>query len=317
MIKKFYRRNILNNKNNKTFYYLQAIWNELIPSFIVRNKLDLAYLDDKYSHNLTIRDRVDYYNKLNSTKELLSSSLAIKNYKIPKKLRVYYFDSKYYLKHFNSNFKFNLLPGDVIHVPDTPTIVKSRPIDDNNENSILLNLDKARHFNFVMDDVLFKDKKSKLIGRSGFSQPHRARFYAMYADHELCDLKKVSRKSDVGYLNIAGHLEYKFILALEGNDVATNLKWIMSSNSIAVMPKPKFETWFMEGRLIPDYHYICINDDYSDLEVKLKYYNDNLELAEQIIKNAHQYVDQFKNKIIENTISLLVLKKYFEKTNQM
>ena len=28
--------------------------------------------------------------------------------------------------------------------------------------------------------------------------------------------------------------------------------------SIVIMPKPKYETWFMEGTLIPDYHYIFI-----------------------------------------------------------
>ena len=48
-------------------------------------------------------------------------------------------------------------------------------------------------------------------------------------------------------LSILEQLEYKFVLCLEGNDVATNLKWVMSSNSLAVMPKPRYETWFMEG----------------------------------------------------------------------
>ena len=39
-------------------------------------------------------------------------------------------------------------------------------------------------------------------------------------------------------LTIREHLDYKFIMALEGNDVASNLKWVMSSNSIAVMTRP-------------------------------------------------------------------------------
>ena len=70
-------------------------------------------------------------------------------------------------------------------------------------------------------------------------------------------------------LNISEQLQYKFILSIEGNDVASNLKWIMSSNSLAVMPKPKFESWFMEGLLIPDYHFVEIKRDYSDLEENL------------------------------------------------
>ena len=51
----------------------------------------------------------------------------------------------------------------------------------------------------------------------------------------------------------------------------------MSSNSLAVMPKPKFESWFMEGLLIPDHHFVEIKRDYSDLEEKLNYYIDNLK----------------------------------------
>ena len=39
----------------------------------------------------------------------------------------------------------------------------------------------------------------------------------------------------------------------------------MSSNSLCFMPKPKYETWFMEGKLIPNHHYVLIEDDYSNL----------------------------------------------------
>jgi hypothetical protein len=90
----------------------------------------------------------------------------------------------------------------------------------------------------------------------------------------------------------------------------------MSSNSIAVMPKPKYETWFMEGTLIPDYHYIFIKDDYSNLEEKITFYINNEDECEKIIKNAHEFVSQFKDKKKEDLISLLVLEKYFKKTHQ-
>jgi len=90
----------------------------------------------------------------------------------------------------------------------------------------------------------------------------------------------------------------------------------MSSNSLAVMPLPIYETWFMEGTLIPNYHYVLIKDDYSDLEERLNYYINHTDEAQKIIDNAHEYVKQFRNKKQEDLISLLVLKKYFEKTGQ-
>jgi hypothetical protein len=106
-------------------------------------------------------------------------------------------------------------------------------------------------------------------------------------------------------------------MCIEGVDVATNLKWVMSSNSIAVMTKPKIESWFMEKQLIANYHYIEIKDDYSDLEEKLTYYINNLDECLRIIKNANTYVNQFKDSKREKLISLLVLEKYFIKTLQI
>ena len=113
-------------------------------------------------------------------------------------------------------------------------------------------------------------------------------------------------------LTIDEQLCYKFVLSVEGIDVATNLKWIMSSNSIAVMPQPEYETWFMEGTLIPDYHYISIKRDFSDLDEKINYYMKNEDKALEIIENAHRYIQQFKNKKQERIISLMVLNKYFQ-----
>ena len=49
-------------------------------------------------------------------------------------------------------------------------------------------------------------------------------------------------------ISIQAHLNCKFIMALEGNDVASNLKWVMSSNSIAVM-QAYCETWFRREHL--------------------------------------------------------------------
>ena len=40
-------------------------------------------------------------------------------------------------------------------------------------------------------------------------------------------------------------LNYKFIFCIEGADTATNIKWVMSSNSLCYA-KAKYETWFME-----------------------------------------------------------------------
>ena len=116
---------------------------------------------------------------------------------------------------------------------------------------------------------------------------------------------------------IREHLYYKFIIALEGNDVASNLKWVMSSNSLAVMTRPTCETWFMEGTLVPGVHYVEVKEDFSDLEEKLLYYINHPDEAQQIINQAHSYIAQFKDEKREELIQLMVMNRYFSLSGQM
>ena len=72
----------------------------------------------------------------------------------------------------------------------------------------------------------------------------------------------------------------------------------------------------MEASLIPDYHYVAIKPDYSDLEERLQYYIDHPDEAEAIVRHAHEYIAQFMDRRREKLISLLVLEKYFRNTRQ-
>ncbi len=83
------------------------------------------------------------------------------------------------------------------------------------------------------------------------------------------------------------------------------------------MRKPRFETWFMEGALIPDFHYVQLRDDYADLEEKIEFYNAHPEQARAIVANANRYAHQFQNHRQELLISLLVMQKYFSLSGQL
>lgn len=313
------KRTLFKNKNFKPYYYLKAIFREF-PFFIKAKKSKiLSY--EKSLDPIVIADRLHYYNKLSTNTPLGTQAIKLADFKIPKRTRVYYFDLHEYARLFDDQLRLELIPGDVETTPKFPAIVKSRPLGEDHSNAVLLNLDKVRHFNFIQDDIPFKIKKNLLIGRASIYQEHRIRFYQMYFNHYLCDLGDASKQNKHSAwfkkpISIHAHLAYKFILTLEGNDVATNLKWVMSSNSVAVMPSPKYETWFMEGRLKADFHYIHIQDDYSDLDEKLNYYIHHPEEAEKIIYQAHQFVAQFKNKQLEDLLAVKVLDKYFQFTDQ-
>lgn len=303
-------------KQNKILYYLKNYFKCYLPNISLeqRKKKLLVQLTEKQL--LEVEERVDYYCKIQD-KFSPSGKFQIKDLKKPKTPKAYYFDTYEYARFFNKNTPINFVFGDLIEVPDVPSIVKSRPINGNNENSILLNLDKVRHFVWVKNDKPFNEKKNLLIGRAAVHQQHRIDFYEKYFHHPLCNLGQVNKNGGnpnwiKPKISINEHLDYKFILSLEGNDVATNLKWIMSSNSIAVTPKLKYETWFMEGKLEGGKHFIEIKEDYSDLEEKLNYYIAHPEECLEIIKNANEYCRQFFNKNVEDYCGLRVLEGYLK-----
>ena len=309
------------HKNNKILYYLVNYIRQFIPSTFYQKKLAQEIHSKQQLRG--ILKRVAYYNKLSNTITLKNPVLLSEIKTVPGS-KVYFFDLYQYSRYFNQKLKGLFLFGDITEVPKQPTFVKSRPIGDNNANSVLLKWNKLRHFMFIKkEQKTYPEKKNMLVSRGKVhkTQAHRIKFIEKYFAHPMCNIGRVNTNAlnplwKVPRLSIDQQLDYKFILCLEGNDVASNLKWVMSSQSIAVMPKPKYETWFMEGLLVADVHYIIIKDDYSDLEQRLNYYINNQDKALQIIENANAYVQQFRNQENETLISLLTLKKYFEKTNQ-
>lgn len=317
-------------KNSKLWYYLTSYIAIHLPHAwlrkICQREMEAFRHRDDQAY---IMQRVNYYNRLSPAtpidrKAFLQESVCVQDQPMTGQ-KVYYLDAYRYARYFPLSLRWVLLPGDIVHVPAVPSITKSRPLTENNTNSVLMKLDKVRHFLFVNDRKPFRDKQDLvifrgLIGQDGGAdlKKNRYDFVKRYYGHPLCNIGVIDPQYPqwrTEKLTIEEHLDYKFIMALEGNDVASNLKWVMSSNSVAVMPRPTCETWFMEGCLKPNYHYIEIKPDFSDLEERLTYYIAHPEQAEAIIAHAHAYVDQFRNQRRERLISLLVLKKYFDFTN--
>lgn len=306
-------------KRIKVFYYIKNGFLDVLPRRFFQKKLDSWFhLKNNYPKKV-IKERVDYYiNRTPINKQkggLLLKDIVKKNHK-----SMYYYDFMKIARYFNPKFKVNFTFGDVDTNQETLSFVKSRPIN-HNGNSVLLPLDAFRHFYFIDDDKSYHQKKDEIVWRGVIHKENRRLLVDKFYNQPKMNIGTTHTKNSKpewikDYLTLRQQLEYKFILSIEGIDVATNLKWIMSSNSLCFMPKPKFETWYMEGKLIPNHHYVLIKDDYSDVEEKMNFYSKNRSEAEQIIKNAQSWTHQFKDVKLEKLISMLVMKKYFEETNQ-
>jgi len=226
------------------------------------------------------------------------------------------------------NIKDQYLPvlfGDTLLNEKLSVFVKTRSIK--NPNGILLKLNHSRHWQIekcLSYDIPWDEKKTNIVWRGattgyevGKDNP-RINFVKQYFSKfnigfsKIVQGKETYKKYLLETLTFKDQLEYKFIVSIEGNDVATNLKWILASNSVPIMAVPTKEGWLMEGRLIPFYHYLPINEDLSNLNEIFKWAKDNDELCEVIAENGKQYMKQFSNTSIEDELQNELVKNYFD-----
>jgi len=221
-----------------------------------------------------------------------------------------------------------------------PIIAKSRPI--NNKNIALLNLNKRKHwtghYTFAKDDLLDTlSKKPICIWRGtttgdwfdGSSENFRyvlfRKFFSNNSDLLDFGLSSVTSSTRIrlskeisdqmkkwvkGEMSTQDLLTYRYILSLEGNDISTSLKWILRSNSVPLLPTPKFDSWIMESTLIPYEHYIPVENDFSNLDSLIDQCNSNPRLVSHVADAGKAYIKNFENDEEERLISHDIL-KYF------
>jgi len=321
-----------NAKRRKLLYYLyHTPLVYFFPSIISRLRLK-NILNNSFQEEY-IQSRVRYYFKKTSnfrvSNEGKNLSELFWNQFFKNKQNSHFIDFYNLLQFFNKKNKVDFVYSTKDYIdssiakkhPPYPTFVKSRPVGFNNQNSILLKLNQVKLFHFIKDPKKFENKKNQAVWRGDIrNNSQREYFVKNFYRTPLFDIGQTSPKQDVAwmksFMSIKDQLDFKFIFCLEGKCISTNLYWAMSSNSVCVMPKPKYESWFMEGKLEDGVHYIEVKDDFSDAQEKIEFYNNNNDKCLEIIQNAQKFVKQFKNAKQERLIQLLILKQYFQYTGQ-
>lgn len=325
---------LTNGRNAKFPYYCRAVALELVPAGWCRRRLKglLAEIDRRPDAG-EIRARAAYYCHLEPGQgKLPANAMRICEQRRPKKGEVYYFDSRESLKFFPADFRFQLMPGDGVAETQWSILAKARPLVScqcpDNSDWTLLKLNKTRHFCFVHDPFSADEKapggvfRGKVTDRSWQGpKQKRMQFFKQWHGHPRYDLGDTGRHPVIpewagNKMSVWEQLRYRYVFSIEGNDVASNLKWIMSSNSLAVMPTPTYETWFQEGLLQPHVHYVPVAADFSDVEQVLDWYDAHPEARQKILDNAHAWVARFQSPLREFLTSLLTLARYFAATSQ-
>ena len=114
-------------------------------------------------------------------------------------------------------------------------------------------------------------------------------------------------------MSVKDIIKYRYIISVEGNDVATNLKWALASNSVVFMPPATKESFILESRLIPWVHYVPINYTTTDLEEKIEFCDQNEVLCEGIARASTEFMHTFSTRRKLFHLGALVYQRHFEK----
>ncbi|MER9296052.1 glycosyl transferase family 90 [Mesorhizobium sp. M0621] len=302
----------------KVYYYARNLARDVVPQALFRrqlaDRLKKARLSDE-----AVRRRLNYYNKLQEA--FTPSPAAVRIDKLPSTPTMYYYDLREFARYFDPALLVDVKFGDVIKVPKVPTLVKDRPIRADDSNAVIMKFNKFRHFHMPADATAFADKRPAVVWRGDLNNPKRTRFIDAVRDLPFCDAGSHKPNAPAEYakpfLSVSQQQRYRYIVSIEGNDVATNLKWILNSNSLCLMPPPTYETWFAEKQLEAGVHYVPLDPDFADVADKVRYFEQHPAEAQRIIAAANAYCRQFSNEQDEQAISLLVIYKYFVLSGQI
>lgn len=219
--------------------------------------------------------------------------------------------------------------GDNITRMERPTIVKTRLIGD--PNGVLLPLNYERHWGIgpkqiTPIDVPWNKKIKSLVWRGATTgkQPYEAQPRTMlirrwhgHADagidvgvSKIVQNKEFMRPYVAKFMTVQDQLQHAYIISVEGNDVATNLKWILASNSIPIMPPPRYESWLLESQLKPWVHYVPVAVDFEDLVDVLAWCRANDAKCQEIAEQGKMYVAPFFDLTSEGKLEKAVINSY-------
>ena len=124
----------------------------------------------------------------------------------------------------------------------------------------------------------------------------------------LCEIVSAGVK---GAMSRAEQLRCRYLLALEGQDVASSLKWMLASNSVVLMPRPQVDSWACESLLEPFVHYVPVRPDLSDLDEAFAWCRANDDACRRISDNATAFMAPFRDAAAERALVDAVAERYF------
>ena len=116
------------------------------------------------------------------------------------------------------------------------------------------------------------------------------------------------RKPKVSMESMLTH--YKYLISVEGNDVATNVAWLLHTDAVPLMPPPQVETWLLHGDLKAWKHYVPLRPDFADLGTRLAWLEANPSRAASIARAGREFVAPYGDRGRDIQLAAEVLKRF-------
>ncbi|KAL7566915.1 hypothetical protein ACA910_008639 [Epithemia clementina (nom. ined.)] len=123
------------------------------------------------------------------------------------------------------------------------------------------------------------------------------RINAGLTEHKLAHeiLKDPTNVSGVNLLapgkeSMNEQLKYKMLIFIDGNDMASGLKWGLLSRSVVMMPRTRYTSYAMDELMRPFVHYVPLKHDLSNVEEIIQWVLDHDEEAQQIAHRGSLWI---------------------------
>lgn len=212
--------------------------------------------------------------------------------------------------------------------PEYPVLVKTRDTLDKDSKGIIGNLNSVRHWCLHKDTTPWEDKKNGFIWRgsdTGYDKIKNPRIefvkkfhedydvgFAQYVQNYKYDSNIYLNEYVKGFKSPKEIMSYKYLPIIDGNDKSSSLNYILFSDCVPIMPKPRFHSWLCEKFLLPDVHYVECKPDFSDFLDLVEWCRSNDEKCKKIAENGRYFIEKnFLNASNEDKIEQEII-KYIE-----
>ena len=107
--------------------------------------------------------------------------------------------------------------------------------------------------------------------------------------------------------------KYKYVIDLPGHNYSTKIYSYLHCKRVVFRVKNRKMQFEWEKQLIPDIHYIKVNNDLSNLIEKYEYLERNPDIYNKIVDNCDKLVS---NKLSQQNLQYNFLNDLFSKANE-